>query len=146
MSANNFNLISAKTMSGNMNPNASQFSPSALAMVKHGDAAKPSDLEDCPRDLIVHESIKQLVQEVQKLNLRATKLEDENGHLKQENSDVKRELGSLKKAFASGSTAPAVVADLTGYAASDCSSPGMPIHPIGVRATDLSRRCGCHRQ
>ena len=144
MSAKNFNLISAKTMSGNMNPNASQFSPSALAMVKHDGAEKSSDLEDGPRELIVHESIKQLIQEVQELKIRATNLEEENGHLKQENCDFKRELSSLKKASASGSAAPAVVADLTGYAASECSSTGIPKHPIGVRATDLS--CRCRRQ
>jgi hypothetical protein len=112
-------------MSGKMNPNASQFSPSALAMIKHDGAVNASDFENCPRDLVVHESLKHLIQEVQELKLRATNLEDENTQLRGENEQFKLQLSSLKKAFANGSAAPAVGTNLTGYVASDTSSTGM---------------------
>ena len=94
-------------------------------MIKHGGAVKASDLEAGPRDLIVHESLKHLIQEVQELKLRSSNLEDENAQLKDQNEHFKLELGSLKKGSANGSAAPAVRANLTAYAASDTSSTGL---------------------
>lgn len=118
------NLMTANVMSGRMNPNASQFCPSALAMVQHIGAVKESDFENCPRDMIIHESLKHLIQEVQELKGRTAYIEEENGHLTRKNEKLELELSSLKKASANGSAAPAVQANLTGYAASDISSSG----------------------
>lgn len=107
-----------------MNPLASQFSPSSFAVVPYGGPVKANRAEAHPKDLIMHESIKTLVHEVQELRVemhdvktRAIILEQENGHLK-------LQMTALKQLQRHDTGAPAVQGNISGYAVSDVSSTG----------------------
>ena len=108
-----------------MNPFASQCSPSSVAMVQYGGAVKANGSEGRLHDLIIHESIKQLIRDMQELEARTACLEHENASLKLKNSQLELALKSMKHQMASGFCAPAVQGNLSGYAASDGSSNGM---------------------
>lgn len=107
-----------------MNPNAAQFSPSSTAVVEFGGPVKSDVFDHRPQDLIVHESIRQLVQDVQELKERAVTLEHENLSLKQTNVQLKLRVETLEQASINASIAGAVKPNLSGYAASESSSTG----------------------
>ena len=114
-------------MSAKMNPDAPHFAPSDLAMVQYGGAVKTSDGEGCPQDLIVHETLKTLIQEVNELKTRASHLERENAslqHVHQENEEIKMQIQLLRRIFVDASAAQQVKANFTGYSASETSSTG----------------------
>lgn len=106
-----------------MNPNAPQFAPTDLVMVKHDGSVKAAESEDRPNDLIFHEALKHLIQEVREMKARAASIEQENVNLKQENSEVKAQIKSLRQVFIDGS-ARAAKGNLIGYAVSETSSMG----------------------
>ena len=108
-----------------MNPNAMQFSPINGAVVKHTAASDHTD--DNTRDLIMHESIKQMLHEMSELGDRVVNVE-------QENATLKLEVKFLKQSQANGVNGLAVKSNLTGYAASEASSSGrfFESHIIGL--------------
>lgn len=108
-----------------MNPLASHFAPSSFAMVQYGGAVKANGPENRPHDLIMHESIKTLVHEVQKLRVEMQEVKARASSLEHDNSRLKLEITVLKQVQAHDTAAPAVQSTLCGYAASDASSTGM---------------------
>lgn len=116
----------AEHIAGKMNPNAAQFSPSNLAVMPYTGAVKANGAENRPQDLIMHESIRQLVQDVQELKSRADGLELENAYLKKTNVQLKQRVELLEQSATKPTTAPAVQSNICGYEPSEASSTGMP--------------------
>ena len=80
------------------------------------------DHDGTPRDLIVHETMKQLVQDLQDLRARCSTLETAN-------AELHANMSALEASNASKTPDPPVVngngrRDLTGYASSETSSVG----------------------
>lgn len=110
-----------------MNPNAMAFAPSptstdknGLAVVHYNGVDKVNGKETRPRDLIVDEALKSIIQELKEVKSCDLELKDENKQLRSDLLAVKKELASRPVAAAASTHAP-----LSGYAASDSSSCGL---------------------
>jgi hypothetical protein len=136
--------MQVNAMSAKMNPDAPHFAPLDLALAPHGGAVKASDGEARPQDLIVHETLKHLIQEVHELKTRASNLERENEYLKhvrQESEEIKLQIKSFRQALADASAAQKVKGDSISYAASETSSVGKYMPPQRLQiVTDKSCR------
>ena len=101
-------------------------------MVHYGGAVKAIHSEGRPHDLVVHESMKQLLHEVQDLKARTESLERDNAGLKLANVHLKQELKAAKNLTTSSFFPLAVQSNLSGYAASEASSTGRVVHGIAI--------------
>ncbi|KAK3725053.1 hypothetical protein LTR37_000563 [Vermiconidia calcicola] len=115
-----------------MRPEAPMFSPTIanshvnLAVIRHegSNGYGYSDHDATPRDLIVHETMKQLVEDLHDLRARCSTLETAN-------AELHANMSALEASHASNTPGFPVVngnghRDLTGYASSETSSVGHP--------------------